>query len=231
MPAVLASDDQGDPPIRERLDRGERRQHVGREAVVDERHPADRRRRPAAGSPGRRTPPRRARSAAASSAPGDTEAREDGAGDQRVAPVVDAAQASGTSQRASGSSVACTQRTRGPEQVAAFADQLAVAVGDREVRAGPRAQRELVAVVVLGIAAVPGEVVGVQRRHRDHRRRHRHVGGLIAGHLDDPVVDVLRDLRVERRRADVAADQACGGRGRAAGARRSPWWCSCPWCR
>ena len=99
-----------------------------------------------------------------------------------------------------------THSTRGPSKRSAVAQQRAVAVGDREVGAGERTERQLVGVVRLGVAGVPGEVVGVERRHRHDGRGGAGVGRLVARHLDDPVVDVGRGVGVVGRRAEVAAD-------------------------
>ena len=93
-----------------------------------------------------------------------------------------------------------------PEQAGALAEQFAVAVGDGQVRARLRRRGKLVAVVTLD-AAVPREVIGVQRRDGGDRRGDREVGRRVAGDLDHPVVVVAAAVRVIGRGTEVAADQ------------------------
>ena len=94
----------------------------------------------------------------------------------------------------------------GPEQRGVGPQQGAAAVGDDGAHPRTRAQRELVAVVAVR-PAVPVQVVLRQRRHHDDRRPCRHVCGLVGGGLHDPPVDVLLDLGVPRRHAEVAAGE------------------------
>ena len=118
-----------------------------------------------------------------------------------------------------------------PEQGRTVAQRVAVPVGDGQLRPGLGADRQLVAVVGLHVA-VPVEVVGVQRGDRDHRRRAGQVGRLVAGRLDDPVVVVAVVVPPGPRAAGrCCRPQAAVAPPASAGARRWPWWCSCPWCR
>ena len=137
---------------------------------------------------------------------GGGECAQHGAGDQRVAPVVPAGQPQVVHPGRTGFVGLADPLDPRPEQAGPLAQQVAVAVGDGEVRARLGRGRQLVAVVALD-AAVPGQVVGVQRRHRGDRRGHRQVGRGVAGHLDHPVVVVAGRLRVVGRDAEVAADQ------------------------
>jgi hypothetical protein len=95
---------------------------------------------------------------------------------------------------------------RGTQQVGVLAQQGAAAVGDHPADSGPPAERELVAEVLLG-AAVPVEVVLAQRRHGDDGGTEDDVGGLVAGGLHDPPVDVLRRIGVPGGGAEVATQQ------------------------
>ncbi len=105
-----------------------------------------------------------------------------------------------------------------PEQAGALAEQLAVAVGDRQVRARLGRRGELVAVVALD-AAVPREVVRVQRRDRGDRRGDREVGRRVAGDLDHPVVVVASAGPGRRARHRSCRRPGPCGRARAAGGR------------
>src|SRR6202000_1291687 len=60
-------------------------------------------------------------------------------------------------------------------------------------------------------AAVPREMVWVQRRHRGDRRGDREVGRRVAGDLDHPVVVVTAALRVIGRGTEVAAAEGLAG--------------------
>ena len=139
---------------------------------------------------------------------GHAQGAQAGPGDQGVAPAVRAQQA----ERAHPVRVRVVAGVHPlhprAEQRHPLPEQAAVAVGHGQVRAWLGAHRQLVPVVVLH-ALVPGQVIGVQRGHRDDRRRAAQIGGLVAGGLDHPVVVILASLgRFPRRLADVPADHA-----------------------
>ena len=201
--AVLAADDQRDPAAGKGVEGGERRQHVGGQAVVDEADPVH---RADGGEP-----------AGQPLVPGgggaqrlvvvrafDAEGAQHAPGDQRVPPVVPARQPERVQPRRAWLVGFQHPLDAGREQAGAGADQLAVAVGDGEFGARLGAGGQLVAVVLLD-AAVPGQVVGVQRGHRGDRRGRGEVGRLVAGDLDHPVVAVAGQGGVVRSGADVAA--------------------------
>ena len=222
--AVLAADDQRDPPAGEGVEGGERRQHVGGQRVVDERDAADRADRgEAAGQRGEAAAAAASRSSSAAggqaaSPAAAARARARRGRSARCGGCACRAGPGGPSRSAPGSSVSLTHSTRGPSSADALAQQLAVAVGDGEVRARLGRGRQLVAVVALD-AAVPGQVVGVQRRHGGDRRGHREVGRRVAGHLDHPVVVVARPAPGHRARRRSCRRPGRCGRGRAAGGR------------
>ena len=148
-----------------------------------------------------------AASAASSAACRDAERAQAGPGDQGVAPAVRAEQAERRHPVRARVVVRVHPLHPRPEQRGPLPEQVAVPVGDGQVGTGLGAGGQLVPVVVLD-AAVPGQVIGVQRGHRDHRRRAGQVGGLVAGGLDHPVVVARAGVRVPRRPADVPAGQA-----------------------
>ena len=137
----------------------------------------------------------------------DAERAQAGPGDQRVAPAVQAEQAEPLHPVRGRVVIRVHPLHPRPEQRGPFPEQPAVPVGDGQVGARLGAGGQLVPVVLLD-AAVPGQVIGVQRGHRDHRRRAGQVGRLVAGGLDHPVVVVSAGVRVPRRPPDVPPGQA-----------------------
>jgi acyl-CoA synthetase (AMP-forming)/AMP-acid ligase II len=204
--AVVAADDQGDAAAGEGVQGGQGGQHVRGQAVVDEGDAAGRADR---GEPARQrlvAGRRRAQRGGIGGAR-DAEGDQAAAGDERVAAVMPAGQAERVHPVRAGVVVLADPLDPGAEQRGALAEQGAVAVGHGEFGAGLGARGQLVPVVLLH-SPVPVEMVRVQRGDRDHGRRDRQVGGLVAGHLDHPVVEVARVARVVGHGADVAADHA-----------------------
>ena len=202
----MAADDEGDAPAGEGVQRGQGGQHVRGQAVVDEGD--------AAGRADRGEPARQrlvaGRGRAQRGVIGGARHAEGGqaaAGDEGVAAVVAAGQAERLHPGGGGVVVLADPVDPRAEQRGVLAEQGAVAVGHGELGAGLGARGQLVPVVLLD-PPVPVEVVRVQRGDRDHGRRAGQVGGLVAGHLDDPVVEVARVVRVVGHGADVAADHA-----------------------
>ena len=188
--AVVAAHDQRDPAVREGVQRGQRGQHVGGEAVVDE---ADAGHGAGRGEPARQrlvAGRRRAQPVIVAGTRLDQAQRDQAAaGDERVAAVVPAGKAERLHPvRARVVALADPLDPR-PEQRGVLGEQVAVAVGHGELGARLGARGQLVPVVLLH-SPVPVQVIWVQRGHRDHRRRARQVGGLVTGDLDDPVVIV-----------------------------------------
>src|ERR1700722_16139557 len=105
-----------------------------------------------------------------------------GAGDQRVAAVVPTRQAKRVHPGRRLVAGLADPLNAWPKEAGPRAEQFAVPVGDRKVRARLGGRRELVAVVPLD-AAVPREMVGVKRRDGGDRRGDREVGRRVAGYL------------------------------------------------
>ncbi len=202
----MAAHDQGHAAAGERVQRGQRGQDVGGQAVVHELNPVHltgdleamvQGSEPGGGGPEPGVVVRAGHAQRHQAAPGD----------QGVAAVVPAEQAERLHPGRVRLVGLLDPPHAGTEQRRVLAEQVAVAVGHGQVGTGLGAGRELVPVVVLH-PAVPVQVIGVQRGHGHHRRRAGQVGGLVAGDLDHPVVVVVPGLRVIGRPPDVAAHQA-----------------------
>ena len=182
------------PAAREGVHRGQGGQHVGGQAVVHEQHAVHRRPPGRAGSPGARSrrppwPARRRRPPRARPAPPGRPGRCG-----RCAGCAAPAGPAGPTSPAGPPRAGGDPLDPRPSAVPPLPQQGAVAVGDGQVGARLAAQRQLVGVVGLGVAPVPGQVVGVQRGHRHHRRCGGDVGGLVARHLHHPEVGLGRRL-------------------------------------
>ena len=174
--AVLAADDQRDPPVRGRP--RPRRASAARWSTGCRRRtvtPSTRGRPAAAGSRGRRSPaPPRARALVVVGAGHAAWPARTARAISALRAVVGAEQA-----EARGPVVGGSRRRPTPTRPAGRAGRrrsrssgLSPFATVRS-RARPGAQRQLVAVVGLDVAAVPGQVVGVQRGDRDDRRGRR----------------------------------------------------------
>jgi len=164
----VAAHDEGDAFRRVGVESGDGREHVGGKAVVHEGHTCHRADRAEAalqcleslgsGSEG-----------GGVAGFGDAETEQAGAGDHGVSLVVGARETESL-QPWTGEVVVCRDPLDArPELRRPLAKERAVAVGDREIATRLGAGRELVAKVLLD-AAVPVEMVRVERRHGDDRR-------------------------------------------------------------
>ena len=228
-PAVVTADEQGHGSVAVGLEGGLGREHVGRQAVVDELDRTDVADGVAAA--GQAVEPL-GRGGHQRVVAGLLHAhgQQHGAGDRCVAGVVLAGQAERLDPRPAEAGVACVHPLHvGPTTRPAPASGIG-AVGDGRADPGLGAQGQLVGVVALD-RAVPVEVVRRQGGHGHDRRPVGQIGYLIARCLDHPEVGLVPGESVP-----TGVGRCCPPPWRrsptgSGDARRLPWWCSCPWCR